>query len=726
MFNRTLLPAWVGLLPILTSGVSLAQEAAERKEVAAGERYQAVAETVLLDLVVRDRSGRPVRDLRPDEIEVYENGVRQQITGLRFLGEDSVVVDDEPAPVAAPDTAPPVSHPSGQLDLVTLAFDRLGNEARQLARQAALDFIRAGIRPNMMVAVFTIDQRLFVLQEYTNDADLIRAAVDRATTGAYSQFATQSEAIRRGLEEAGSASFRAESEAAGVGQGAPPSGGMGAAFAEARLAEVTVSMLQHAEQLQRQQQGHASLFSLLALVRAQRPLAGRKTVLYFSEGLLVPPNYVDIFRTTISEANLAHVSVYAVDARGLITGTRMGAARDMLLDAADVSRRQLLSGGGRSVSREEVMLGETAEATLRMDVQGTLADLSESTGGFLIANTNDTRRGMRQINEDMRSYFELSYTPRDLVYDGRFRAIEVRILRPDVTVQTRSGYFALPPGDGPITLAYEVPMLAALSSTPMPTDIEFRAGPLRFPSTSGAVEYSLVVQVPLAEIDFERDTDADLYRTRFSLLCLVKDAQGEVIEKFSQDYPLEGPLDRLEPLRRGDVVFIREFVLPPGRYSLETAVHDHRRNRTSGRRSVLVVPTLSESIRMSSISLVRRLDRADETPAENPFVFDGMKVVPDLGDTTFRGNEPGVPIYTVVYPAPGASEPPEIVLELIHNGEVLARTSQVLGSPDQRGRIPYAVTIPLEGLSAGRYQIRLVAVQGESAAAEHIFFRVEP
>ena len=49
---------------------------------------------------------------------------------------------------------------------------------------------------------------------------------------------------------------------------------------------------------------------MLGLVKAQGRLAGRKTLIYFSEGLVVPKNLQEVFETTKSEANRANVTIY--------------------------------------------------------------------------------------------------------------------------------------------------------------------------------------------------------------------------------------------------------------------------------------------------------------------------------------------------------------------------------------------------------------------------------
>ena len=104
------------------------------------------------------------------------------------------------------------------------------------------------------------------------------------------------------------------------------------------MAAVVAGILRFTNSIQRQQQGQSSLYPLLGLVKAQSRLAGRKTLIYFSEGLVVPKNLEEVFKTTISEANRANVTVYRVDARGLSSARDSDATRDQLLQAARTSQ----------------------------------------------------------------------------------------------------------------------------------------------------------------------------------------------------------------------------------------------------------------------------------------------------------------------------------------------------------------------------------------------------
>ena len=127
-----------------------------------------------------------------------------------------------------------------------------------------------------------------------------------------------------------------------------------------------------------------------------------------------------------------------------------------------------------------------------MNATGTLGDFSESTGGLLIANTNDLGKRLEQVASDLRLYYEVTYLPARSEYDGKFRKIEVKLARKGVSVQARSGYFGLPPG-GATLFPYEVPLLAALSTRSRAHDFDVHAGI----SFGDKGEPTVAVEVPL-------------------------------------------------------------------------------------------------------------------------------------------------------------------------------------------------------------------------------------
>lgn len=694
-------------------------------------KIEAVAEEVLLDLVVRDRRGRTVRDLKPDEIRVFENGVPQKVTAFRLVERTAPSFPAEARAARPPAGQPAATRPSAptslrDLSLVTLLFERLGTDARNLARRGALDFLETELRDNVLVSVFAVDQELYVLQQFTDDRKRLRTAIDRATGVAYSQFASQSESIRDELKTLTSAANAAQAAVASVGRGSGGGGDIGAGVAEAQMAEMTLDILGFSQELQRMQEGRTVLYSLLALIKEQARMPGRKTILYFSEGLVVPPPLVELLNSAKHAANRANVSFYSIDARGLTSETRLSSTSDTMNRAARTASQVFTEG--RAVTREEVMGAETAEASLRMNAQGTLADLAESTGGRLISDSNDLSVGMRQVAEDIFSYYELTYRPPPGAYDGKFRKIAVETTRSGLKLQTRSGYYALPPAAGLLTLPYEAAMMATLNAPSLPRDIPYQSRALRFGRYDDGVEHSIVMEVPLASVSFDTDKRTKRYRGQLSLLALIKDSDGAVVQKLSQRFPLEGSLDALDARRGGDVVFARNVRLQPGRYTLETVAMDQETRKSGVRRTVLVVPPQSRGIGLSSVTLVRRADKiaaGDRTP-DDSLRYGDLRMIPLLNGALRAAPGAGLSLYFVAYPSPELAEKPEMTLEILRDGAAVGRLPVELPAADASGRIAYVGTIPIEKLSPGAYQLRGVARQGATSAEEYTFFDVRP
>ena len=283
-----------------------------------------------------------------------------------------------------------------------------------IARKAALDFLDADHRADLWISVFAVDRRMHLLQQFTMDRDEVRAAVEvrhgsgacRAHRPDHGIGARRSRGHVRGRRGRSAAAGAAGGAAAGSAGAAS-----GAAARDAAFARIEQNAIDMTDQLERQLQGESSIFGLIALANQQQKLAGRKTILYFSEGLQVTSRLEQVFRSAVSEANRANVSIYAVDARGLDTENQLVGQQEKMRRAVRAVQRQLTSRGGVAVTREEAQAGETVEESLRVNTQGTLGDLAESTGGFLIANSNDMKAGMEKVAGDIVGYYEVVYAP---------------------------------------------------------------------------------------------------------------------------------------------------------------------------------------------------------------------------------------------------------------------------------------------------------------------------
>ncbi len=690
------------------------------------------AEEVLLDIIVRDKKGRPVTDLKAGEIEVYEDNVKQEVTSFRNVnragetGIESGNLTTSNSSTANGGT-PKMVDPLRQINLVSFVFERLSSDGRRNAKAAALEFLKENYGPNVMVAVFSLDQKIGVVQSFTSDRERAKTAVEQVTSMAPSSFSDESKKIQKELENFANADATSAAATASVGQGGA-STVSGSSFADAKAAEVTLNILRLADDSSRQQQGQTSLYSLLSLVQGQKRLQGRKTVVYFSEGLNVPASLKDTFQATISAANRANVSFYAVDARGLRTESDFQSAKESLSAAVSANERQQRTRGGQATTVEQIKAMDNAENAITKNTQNNLASLAESTGGVFVANTNDFRTPMKRVISELTTYYEASYVPRAKEFDGKFRAITVKSARPDLVIQTRSGYFALPPMEGATQLLpYELPMLEALSAKPAPRDFEYRQQALHFSPRHEGVQQLLVLEVPLSNLTFKVDEEKKLYHTHCSLLAILKNSEGRVVQKFSEDFPLDGVSSKLEALKKGNLVFTRVFDVTPGRYTLETIAHDRETNKKSVKRSILLVPNYPEAIRMSSVSVIKRIDPVDQTVAadDNPFRLQTGKIIPNLGEAIKPSSGGELGVFTVVYPLKGSTEKPVLILEILQDGLSLARGQLELPAPDAQGKIPYIAKVPLETFkAAGTYEIRVIARQGLQAVEEHSFFTI--
>jgi hypothetical protein len=468
------------------------------------------------------------------------------------------------------------------------------------------------------------------------------------------------------------------------------------------------------------------IYLLLGLAKGQATAPGRKTVLYFSTGFEIPNLLDDVFKAAMSEANRARVAFYGVDVRGLDTIRQGEAARSAVeaVAAASLAQSQNTSG---AATRDEVTLADRTEASTRADPLQPLKELSESTGGFATLDTNDFKKGMARVTADVTGYYELAYVPQSQQYDGGFRKLEVKVSRGGVRLQAGKGYIATPPDAVGAILAYEMPLLDALKAAEPKKDFPIAASTFAFGSSPEGREVTLIAELPISSFKVVTDPKTKLYKLHFALLALVKDAQGKVTERVSQDYPFQGPLDKLPQLQQGNVVFKRKLVIPPGSYTLELVAQDRDSGATSVERVPLAVSP-AQGLAVSSVVIVRRMEPAPPVPPgapEDPLRGEAMRIVPSLDDPISKATTPKLPVYLVVYPLPGGGAP-QMTIEFSAGGAAEGRNFVTLPAPDPDGRIRFLAPIPIDRYAPGRHELKVTVQQGSARAEEKVAFTLQP
>ena len=692
----------------------------------AGDTVKARTSEVLLDVVVRDKKGHAVNDLKAEDFHILDNGEAQKVTSFRLV---------QGAEVIGAGGVRTALDPLRQVRLVTMIFHCYNNEARRLAHDAALDFLKGAFPQNVYMAVMTIDHKLEVLQPFTNDPAPLRKSIDRATGSQNTDFSKDTELVRAHLEQvlgpntSGAQSAQGQIDNTASTLAAQGRSASAADLATVAMAQILLQMIQSEQANAMTEGGRTEIYALLDAVKEQYRLPGRKTILYFSEGgFTIPQGMEEPFKTVISVSNHSNVSFYAVDARGLTTLSANQAGIDQLKRAAQSSQDQQTGGSSQPVRPDEAQLFDTAIQTTRANTQSTLANLAESTGGALIANTNDFRTPLRKLAEDIETYYEISYNPDIKNYDGSFRKITINMSSSDLRVQSRSGYIALPPAmaaNGDVLHAFEVPLLRALDSPELPRAFGFESEATHFRGQQNQPVCDLIVDVPLSDVTFQKGNTGQ-FEGRLSYVALLKDSRGEVVKKFQNDIPLNVPADKLDALKASHFIYTEHFKLPPGRYTLETAVLDGESQRISARKSSLIMPPLSTALGISSVCVVRSMKDKDGSTAEfDPFSIESKVVSPTLAPVISKAGAKTLPFYLVIYADKRVTAPPQLVMEFSRNGVVLGSGSPALGPPDKSGRIQYIAVAPVAQLEPGEFKIRFIVRQGSETAEETASFTLQ-
>lgn len=709
---------------ILTlSGVVAAQNATPGESQAT---LRTTTTEVLLDVVVRDKHGRQVKNLKSGEVEIYENGVRQQILSFRAVAgreapRETPGSETKPAPVAA--------RPLRAVNPICIVFHNLDPVSRKRAIEIVQEFLKGELPPEDYVGLFVLDDRLKAVYRFTNDRGELMQALQNVFSGRSVDLARASEALVSADPTQVTTTTTVDRAAGSASTVVRISGGevSRSVIAGAEVSTGTGANLLRGDQARERGDfgyisGMRETDKVIAMINDLGALPGRKTVLLLTTGLATTGD-PDRFQSILANANRLGVTVYALDARGL--DERIASAQPGNLGlgrVANVSRTQREQGSSLGAMREKSReLDNMHDAVRTSDVQASLRALADGTGGFLIANTGEFHKPFQRIVEDLESHYEVAYRPVSSNYDGRFRKIEVKPARADLRAESRSGYFAVPYLGGSATLpGYETAGLAALDARPMPHAFEFRTAVFRFGSDGANSQTALAFEVPGASLVATPQPDGGTHKLHLSLLALVKGADGQIVDKYSLDAPYDIPAGNLPGVRAGAVTYTHPVSLPAGRYTVEAAVLDREGRTASANVTEFDSPGPHKGIGLSSVMLVQRIEPASgPAEASDPLVFQGRRVVPLLATNLTPEAKPYV--YFVVYPDRSNAEKPKIQVEFLVGGQLLAKQTAELPPPEANGAIPMVVSAAMR---PGNCQLRMTAMQGSQSATESVNYAI--
>jgi VWFA-related protein len=371
--------------------------------------FKAGINFVRVDVIVSDKDGNPILDLKPEEFTIEEDGARQKVEQFEVIRIDPLDQVQGPANGeirSAQDEEREAARPEVRMFVILLDdyHVRRGND--MAVRKPLIEFIQNQLAPADMVAI------MYPLTP-VNDITFTRS--QSALVSAIENFEGRKfNYTPRNQFEEQYAYYPA-------------------ATVERIRNQITMSALK------------------AAAIRMGGLREGRKSIIFVSEGFTssLPPQLADPVAAYPGMGNPSRGNA------GARTDDRYAWASevDMLTDMRDVfqtvntQNTSIYSVDPRGLAVFEYGINETVG--LQQDAIGlkssidSLHTLSNNTDGRAIVNRNDLAAGMKQIMRDSSGYYLLGYTSSRAPIDGKFHEIKVNVSRRGVNVRARKGYWAL-------------------------------------------------------------------------------------------------------------------------------------------------------------------------------------------------------------------------------------------------------------------------------------------
>jgi VWFA-related protein len=685
---------------------------------------------VSLDLVVHDKKHNAVADLKPEDLVVTDNGVPVKLTGFRLVSSD-------PA--------------AGRGHLITLLFDPFHGAIAKSTRILADKILAALPDAGYSIAVLDFKGRLRLLQGFTQDRTAVEAAVNVETESKPMVLTTELSMAFTIMDDKAAdegrarAAAQAEKELIAVAQTGADTSGRHVDMRQRTQAQTLFAALNDAQAILQEQHARLSLAGLLALVKSQQAIGDRKAIIYFTQNQQLDLASKKMLATITGAAARAGVVIYTVDMESVNNGSKTDEANALLNGQTVTGVQQAgtpIAGpvvSGAHGSNDGPVWGVQQDIQVMTDfmrssgedrtdpfadTKSPLADFSKATGGAYIDGQNSTKKPLERMVQDLSTYYQASYAPPQLEYDGKFHAIAVKPLRTGLNIQTKSGYFALAPGASGGMQPFEAPLLKAIAQTQLPADIKFHATVLRFGNLPDGNTSTVAVEVPLAQLATHVDPHSNLSAAHLAIVAQIKDPSGVVIEHYAEDIAKRGVAESLNRDKASAISFERHFIALPGAYTMEVAVQDLNSGKTGAQRADFEIPNQPALVALSDIVVVRTIagsHQEDDDPLE-PLRYEHQKVTPNLsGD--LPADEKDLSLFFILHPDPDSSDPMKLEMELAHNGKAGKRTP-LLQSSGAKAPVPYLASIKAHAMPPGNYEVKAYLSQGAKSSEQSQTFRV--
>lgn len=571
---------------------------------------------IQIDVSATDKNGKAVTDLKPDEVEIYENGQKQKISGFTFVSAGNTAT--VPAKPAAVDkTGVPLPPTELRPDKVRRTFAlvvddlSLSFESSYQTRRALKKFVDEQMQDGDLVAIIRTGAGIGALQGFTSDKRVLYAAIERVRwnalgTGGISAFAP--------IESTPDTSLQADPSATPDPTATPANPGQSLDdFRSAVFATGTLGALRY-------------------VVTGMSELPGRKSVILFSDGFKLTEKddsgfensgmEFDFVRQLVDLANRSSVVFYAIDPRGLqtLSFTAADAISNSSPDAMNAARK----------TRRDQLI----------ETQAGLSYLADETGGFAVLNSNDVPAGVQRVVEDQ-SYYLVAYEPDADTFDPakrRFNKLQVKVLRKGVAVRYRSGFFNVETAaHKPVEAATQTVMMrlqSALTSPFAVGGISLRLNALFGNDAINGTFVRSLLHIEAKDLKYTDGKDGEKTAV-FDVLAASFGDNGQVVDQIAKSYTLKVSAAGYKQLM--DDGFIYSFMFPvkkPGAYQYRVAIRDVRSEKIGSASQFIEVPDLKRN-RLTASSIILE-DISPEAWDKMNVPNSGTIRTNPMGDTALR------------------------------------------------------------------------------------------
>ena len=388
---------------------------------------------VLVDVVVTNGKGEAVTGLHKDDFEILEDGKPQSIS--TFEEHHGVPPTQIKLPTLPPHVYTNFPTPQNADSVNVLLLDALNTPSRDQVYVHSqmikyLKTIPAGTR----VAIFTLASRLRMLQAVTTDSSELLAVLNSAQAGPQQSPLLASDAEADANQRL--IDFMIENSAAPNPQ----------TLAQAAIDPINAmkQFLSDTAAFQAEQRIGITLQALQQLARYLSSVPGRKNVIWFSGSfpLSIFPDadvpdpfntaitFQDDIRKTADLLTAGQVALYPIAAEGLAPDT-----------AFEANGKEIGQKRPSLVTRDQVKQLQAGEVSRDLN-HTSMDEMAKDTGGQAFYNTNGLNDALTRVVNNGTRYYSLAYTPANQKMDGKYRRIQVKLLKGKDNLAYRRGYYA--------------------------------------------------------------------------------------------------------------------------------------------------------------------------------------------------------------------------------------------------------------------------------------------